>query len=76
MMITPDPELETALKEVARRQGIAPEILALKALRERFLASVPPIETSQDLEQRLRAVAQDCGVSLPHSALASDAFYE
>ncbi len=76
MVITPDPELESALKEVARRQGIAPEILALNALRERFLASAPPGGPRKDLEQRLRAVAQDCGVSLPHSALTSDELYE
>ena len=39
MVITLDPELEAALNEQARRQGVAPEVLALNALRERFLAA-------------------------------------
>ena len=42
MVITLHPELEAALKEQARRQGVAPEALALDALRERFLAAAPP----------------------------------
>jgi hypothetical protein len=33
MVITLGPELEAALNEAARGQGLAPEALALKALR-------------------------------------------
>ena len=33
MSITLDPELEAKLKELAERQGVTPEILALHALR-------------------------------------------
>jgi len=38
MVITRPPELETALNELARRRGVAPEVLALDALRERLVA--------------------------------------
>jgi hypothetical protein len=38
MVITLGPDLEAALNDLARKQGVAPEILALNALRERFLA--------------------------------------
>ena len=37
MVITLGPELEAASNDAARRQGVAPETLALKTLRERFL---------------------------------------
>lgn len=39
MVITLTPELEAALKETSRQQGVAPEDLAVKALQERFLSS-------------------------------------
>jgi hypothetical protein len=38
MVITLGPDREAALNERARQQGVAPEILVLQALRERFLA--------------------------------------
>jgi hypothetical protein len=76
MVITLDPELESALNEWARRQGEAPEVLALKALRERFLASAPPVTPRDEWERLLLGAATDCGVSLPHSALTSDEMYE
>jgi hypothetical protein len=37
MVIHLGPDLEAALTDLARQQGIAPEVLALYALRERFL---------------------------------------
>jgi hypothetical protein len=37
MIINLDRDLETALNDLAHRRGIAPEVLALQALRERFL---------------------------------------
>ena len=45
MEVNLSPELEAALSESARKQGVAPEALALQALRERFLGSVevPPL---------------------------------
>lgn len=38
MVIILDPELEAAINESAGRQGVAAEVLAVNALRERFLA--------------------------------------
>jgi hypothetical protein len=76
MVITLSPDLEAALKEQARRQGIAPEVLALNSLRERFLAPAAPIQPRDDWERRLLAAATDCGVSLPHAAVSSEGLYE
>lgn len=76
MVITLDPELEKALNELARRQGVHPEALALEALRDRFLAPAPADESRDEWERRLRQVATDCGVSLPDAALSSEGLYE
>ncbi len=38
MVITLGHDLEAALNDQARKQGVSPELLALDALRERFLA--------------------------------------
>ncbi len=76
MVIRLSSELEAALIESARRQGVAPEVLALDALRERFLAAATTVRPQDEWERRLLGVATDCGVSLPHSALSSDGLYE
>lgn len=76
MVINLTPQLETVLNEQARRLGVAPETLALNALRERFLPEVPPVEPRDDWERRLFGAALDCGVSVPDSALSSDGLYE
>jgi hypothetical protein len=76
MVITVGSELETALNEEAQRLGVPPEVLALEALRERFLTPVPADESRDEWERRLRQVATDCGVSLPDSALSSEGIYE
>lgn len=76
MVITLGPDLEKALIEIARRQGVAPELLALRALRDRFLDPGLVDEPRDEWEQRLRRVATDCGVSLSDSALSSDGLYE
>lgn len=76
MVITLSPELEAALTEAARREGIAPEALAVNALRERFLGAVRPVEPRDEWERHLLQVARDCGVSLPHSALSSEGLDE
>jgi hypothetical protein len=75
MVITLDPELEAALNESARRQGIAPEVLALKTLRERFLTPAL-LEPRDEWERGLRAAATDCGVSLSNEALSRDEMYD
>jgi hypothetical protein len=75
MVITLDPELEAALTEQARRNGVAPEVLALKALRERFLTAAV-LQPRDEWERGLLAAARDCGVSLPDWALSSEALYD
>jgi hypothetical protein len=69
MVVTLGPELEAALKERARRQGAAPEDMALNALRQRFLGTPSPLQPQDEWERRLLALAKDCGVSLPGSAV-------
>jgi hypothetical protein len=78
MVIALSPELEAALGELARRRGIAPEELAIEALRERFLtsATAAPVRPQDEWERRLLGVATDCGVSLPDSALSREGLYE
>ena len=76
MVVNLTPQLEAALTEQARRRGVAPEILALEALRDRFLPKVPPVEPRDDWERRLFGAALDCGVSVPDSALTSEGLYE
>lgn len=76
MVITLGPELEAALNELARRQGVTPEVLALNALRERFLTPTQPVSPQDEWERRLLGAASDCGVSLPHSAVSSEGLYE
>jgi hypothetical protein len=75
MVITIDSDLEMALKERAQRQGVAPEALALKALRDQFLAPAPT-ESQDEWVRRLRSLATDCGVSLSDAAVSSEGIYE
>jgi hypothetical protein len=76
MLINLTPQLEAALGEQARRRGVAPEVLALDALRDRFLPKASPIEPLDDWERQLFEAALDCGVSVPDSALGSNELYE
>ena len=76
MVITLGPDLEAALNDVARRQGVAPEVLALNALRERFLAPALRIQPRDEWERRLLGAATDCGVALSHEAVSSEGLYE
>ena len=75
MVIALDSELDNALREVARRQGVAPETLVLNALRQQFLAAAA-LQPRDEWERGLLAAARDCGVSLPDSALSSEGLYE
>ena len=76
MVITLGPELEAALSELSRRQGVPPEVLAIEALRDRFLAPAPADESRDEWERRLRQIATDCGVSLSNEAVSSEGLYE
>lgn len=75
MEITLDAELEAALKDWGRRQGVAPERLAVDALRKRFLI-VAAIQPRDEWERGLIEAALDCGVSLPDSTLSSEGLYD
>ena len=75
MVINLTPPLEAALSEQARQRGVSPEVLALDALKERFLPA-PAVEPRDDWERKLFGAAIDCGVSVPDSALSSDGLYE
>ena len=72
MVITLSPELESALNEQARRQGVAAELLALQALRERFLEQSALGPPRDEWERRLLGLAKDCGVSLSNAALSRE----
>jgi hypothetical protein len=76
MVINLTPELEAVLNQQARRRGIAPEVVALDALREHFLPKRPKVEPQDDWERKLFEAAIDCGVSVPDSALSSDGLYD
>jgi hypothetical protein len=76
MVITVGPDLEAALNDLARKQGVAPEVLALQALRERFLAPASRIPPRDEWERRLRSAATDCGVSLSNEAVSSEGLYD
>jgi len=76
MVITLGPDLEVALNELARRQGVAPDILALDALRKCFLPPPSSLQPQDEWERRLLGVARDWGVSLPDSAVSSEGLYE
>ena len=76
MVITLDSNLEFALNDMARQRGIAPEILALDALRQRFLSPVPRVQPQDDWERRLLGAAKDCGVALSHESVSSEGLYE
>jgi hypothetical protein len=76
MVINLSPELEAALNEAASRQGVAPEGLALKALRERFLGAASLLQPRDEWERGLLEAARVWGVSLPDSALSSEGLYD
>ncbi len=75
MVIALDPDLEAAINELARQQGVSPESLAIKALRERFLAA-SELTPRDEWERGLPAAAVSCGVSLPDAALTSEGIYD
>lgn len=71
-----DPNLAAAVGEFARQRGVAPDVLALDVLRERFLPPAAPPQPRDEWERRLLGLARECGVSLPDAALGREALYE
>ncbi len=76
MVITLGTDLESALNDLARQQGVAPEVLALNALRERFLGPAVRVQPRDEWERRLLGAATDCGVSLSDAALSREEMYD
>ena len=76
MVIKLSPDLEAALNAAARRRGVAPDVLALDALRERFLGMAASLQPRDEWERGLLETARDCGVSLPDAALSSEELYD
>ena len=76
MVITLTPDLEASLNEAARRQGIAPEALALKVIRECLTMLTKKYEPRDEWERMILQVGTKCGVSLPDHALSSEGLYE
>ncbi|MFW6169214.1 MAG: hypothetical protein ACODAD_01910 [Planctomycetota bacterium] len=75
MVIELGPDLEAVLSDAARQQGLAPEVLAVDALRERFLGKLP-VAPRDEWERGLLDAARNCGISLPHAALSSEGLYD
>ena len=76
MVITLPPDLEVALNELARREGVAPDGPALAAVRDRVIALTDAIQTLDEWERLVLQAGTNCGVSLPHTALSSEGLYE
>ena len=76
MVITLGEELEAALSDAARRQGVAPEPLALNVLRERFLATAVLLVPRDEWERGLLGAARPWRDSLPDAALSSEGLYD
>ncbi len=58
MEITLTPDIESALTEFAQNKGVAPEMLVLELLRERFVSSMP-IETATQEKETLADYLSD-----------------
>lgn len=76
MVIHLTPELEAAVNAMASQQGVTPDVMAMNALRERFLVPRPTVQARDDWERRLLGLATHCGVSLPDSSLRREVLYE
>ena len=76
MVINLDPQLTAAINDIARQKGVAPELLAVNALRDRFLTAAARIKPQDGWEERLLGIARDCGVSLSDVALGREELYE
>ena len=76
MVITPDPKLEAALTAAAQKQGVAPEELALTALRQKYLPRPLPFAPRDEWERGLLEAAIDCGVPSPETTYSREEMYD
>jgi hypothetical protein len=76
MVIQITPDLEAALVESARVQGISPDVLALRVLQERFLPHAERETSLEEWEALVLSLGTDCGVSLTDWALSSEGLYD
>ena len=76
MTVALGPDVEAALKEEAQRQGVSPEALALRILREKLAAPAGPDAPRDEWERLVLGLGTDCGVSLSNEALSSEGLYE
>lgn len=75
MVIALDPARQAALDERAQHEGVTPEVLAVRVLREQFLKPAP-FEPRDEWERLMLSIASDCGVSLSNEAVSSEGTYE
>jgi hypothetical protein len=64
------------LNELARRRGVAADVLALGALREWLLAVAKPVRPSDEWEALILKAGTNCGISLSDKTLSSEGLYE
>jgi hypothetical protein len=76
MVVTQTPEIEGTLEEMARRHGMSVEDLVRSVLREWVERSAKGNRSADDWVSLILSAGTDCGVSLPDSALSSDAFFD
>jgi hypothetical protein len=76
LVISLPPEMEDALKELAKQKGMAPEALVVDTLRDRLASMTGAIQPRDDWERLILQAGTNCGVSLPDEALSSEGLYE
>ncbi len=76
MTITIDNALAARITAEAQRTGANPHGLAVAVLREHFPRPIPTPEEHEEWVRGLRALAIDCGVSLPNEAFTSESMYD
>ena len=65
MVITLPPQLEAVLSDQARKRGVAPDVLALDVLRERFFPQPNDFEPRDEWERRLFGAASIAASRFP-----------
>ena len=75
MVLELGPELEAAISDAARRQGVTAEKLAADTLRKQFTPP-PPFEPRDEWERQLLSLGTNCGVSLTNEQLSREEMYD